>query len=169
MEKRYNRLSPAIRASAIGKNLEQFIAYNKVGAVGTDAIDFSQPDTTGVPVSLSSFRGKYVLVDFWASWCGPCRMENPNLVEAYHRFKNKNFTVLGVSLDIKKENWQRAIADDKLSWTHISDLKRWESVVVPMYKIQGIPFNVLVDPEGKVIAENLRGSFLQQKLEQVLN
>ncbi len=137
--------------------------------VGKPAPEISLPDTEGKTVSLSSFRGKYVLVDFWASWCGPCRMENPNVVEAFHRFKNKNFTVLGVSLDFKKENWQRAIADDKLSWTHISDLKRWESVVVPVYKIQGIPFNVLVDPEGKVIAENLRGSFLQQKLEQVLN
>lgn len=139
--------------------------------VGRQAPEISMPDTDGKTVSLSSFRGKYVLVDFWASWCGPCRMENPNVVDAYNQFKNKNFTILGVSLDRpgQKDRWLQAIKDDNLTWTHISDLKFWQSEVVPVYKIQSIPFNVLVDPNGNVIAENLRGSALGQKLEQVLN
>ena len=137
--------------------------------VGKLAPEISLPDTEGRTVTLSSYRGKYVLVDFWASWCRPCRMENPNVVEAYNQFRNKNFTILGVSLDREKAAWQKAIVDDNLNWTHISDLKYWQSVVVPVYQVGGIPFNVLVDPDGKVIAENLRGSALEQKLQEVLN
>ena len=139
--------------------------------VGKQAPEISLPDTEGRTVTLSSFRGKYVLVDFWASWCGPCRRENPNVVDAYNRFRNKNFTILGVSLDRpgQKDAWLKAIVDDKLNWTHISDLKFWQSEVVPVYQVGSIPFNVLVDPEGRIVAENLRGSALGQKLEQVLN
>jgi peroxiredoxin len=141
----------------------------KLKWVGKQAPEISLPDTEGRTVKLSSFRGKYVLVDFWASWCGPCRKENPNVVQAYNQFKNKNFTILGVSLDRQKEPWEKAIVDDNLNWTHISDLKYWQSEVVPIYQVEGIPFNVLVDPDGKVIAENLRGNALEQKLHQVLN
>jgi len=139
--------------------------------VGKQAPEISLPDTQGREVTLSSFRGKYVLVDFWASWCGPCRRENPNVVEAFNKFKSKNFTILGVSLDRpgQKDNWLKAIKDDNLTWTHISDLKFWQSEVVPLYNVQSIPFNVLVDPQGKVIAENLRGDALGQTLQQVLN
>jgi peroxiredoxin len=132
------------------------------------APEIALPDLNGKTVSLSSFKGKYVLVDFWASWCGPCRAENPNVVEAYNKFKDKNFTILGVSLDQDKAAWQQAIAKDNLTWTHISDLKQWESTVVPAYGIEGIPFNVLLDPDGKIIASNLRGGALESKLAEVL-
>ena len=132
------------------------------------APDFTLNDVNGKPVSLSSFKGKYVLVDFWASWCGPCRVENPNVVAAYQQFKNKNFTILGVSLDDNKGKWIEAIREDRLTWTHVSDLKQWRSMVVPMYNIEGIPYNVLLDPQGIVIAERLTGAALEQKLAEIL-
>jgi peroxiredoxin len=136
--------------------------------VGDMAPELTMNDINDKPFSLSQLRGKYVLIDFWASWCGPCRGENPNLVAAYNQFKNKNFTVLGVSLDENKQAWMDAIKEDKLTWQQISDLKKWSSAAVPLYGLDGIPYNVLIDPEGKIIATDLRENALQIKLAEVL-
>ena len=136
--------------------------------VGKRAPDFSLPDPNGKMWSISSFKGKYVLVDFWASWCRPCRMENPNVVNAFNQYKGKNFTILGVSLDKTKEDWLQAIKEDQLAWTHISDLKFWSSKAVEVFQFDGIPYNILIDPSGIVIAESLRGEDLENKLKEVL-
>ena len=136
--------------------------------VGSQAPDFSMADASGKQIALSSFKGKYVLIDFWASWCGPCRGENPNVVANYNKFKNKNFTILGVSLDEDKTKWLEAIKKDNLNWAHVSDLKGWNSASVPLFGFDGIPYNVLIDPTGKIIATELRGEELGKKLAEIL-
>lgn len=158
---------PAIlRESATGKKLAAIIETGKKTQTGVMAMDFTQPDTTGKAVSLSDYRGKYVLVDFWASWCKPCRAENPNLLLAYNKYKSKNFTILGVSLDEDKSRraWLGAVKKDSLPWTQVSDLKGFQSKAAVMYGVSAIPTNFLVDPSGKIIARNLRGEDLEKKL-----
>lgn len=167
----YASLSPSIKESESGKKFGEQLAKMKSVAIGAIAPDFAMADTSGKMVKLSSFKGKYLLVDLWASWCGPCRGENPNVVRTFNKYKDRNFTVLGVSLDRPdaKDKWIKAIKDDGLTWTHVSDLKFWNNEVAQMYGVQAIPQNFLLDPNGKVIAKNLRGDALDAKLAEVLS
>lgn len=162
----YESLSPAIKASEGGKAFGDMLPKLKAVALGATAPEFAEADTAGKVVSLSSFRGKYVLIDFWASWCGPCRAENPNVVKAYNQYKGKNFTIVGVSLDRPnaRENWLKAIHKDGLAWTQLSDLKFWDSKAAGMYGVRAIPQNFLIDPNGKIVGKNLRGDDLNDKL-----
>jgi peroxiredoxin len=151
------------------QDFKELIEIAKKTGIGKFAMDFTQNDTLGMPVSLSSLKGKYVLVDFWASWCGPCRAENPNVVKVFNQYKDRGFTVLGVSLDRPnaKDKWLKAIHDDGLAWTHVSDLKYWDNEVAKQYGIKAIPQNLLLDPQGKIIAKNIRGEELGEKLSTV--
>lgn len=168
LEKMYNSLGAQARNSKFGKEINQKLEIENKTAIGRVAPDFSQADTLGRSVALKSFRGKYVLVDFWASWCVPCRQENPNVVKAYDQYKSKNFDIMGVSLDGKKENWIKAIKQDGLMWTHVSDLQDWKNEAAKIYGVNSIPSNFLIDPKGIIIAKNLDGEKLQAKLAEVL-
>lgn len=168
MEELYNTLQPQVKYSDLGNYITKLITESKINPIGSLVADFSQTDTAGVPVNISAFKGKYVLVDFWASWCRPCRQENPNVVAAYQQFKNKNFTVLGVSLDQNKKAWLDAIKMDSLTWSHISDLKGWGNQVAAIFQVSAIPQNLLLDPEGRIIAKNLRGGVLLGRLNALL-
>jgi len=162
----FKTLPAAVRNTASGKEMSDKINTAKKTSIGQMAIEFTQNDTLGKPVKLSSFRGKYLLIDFWASWCRPCRLENPNLVGVFNKYKDKGFQVLSVSLDRPgtKDKWLKAIHDDGLHWWHVSDLKFWDNEVARQYGIEAIPQNLLLDPSGKIIAKNLRGEDLGRKL-----
>ncbi|QNK64805.1 AhpC/TSA family protein [Pedobacter sp. PAMC26386] len=163
----FKGLDPSIQKSILGKKLNEMIAIKKKTSVGKAVMEFTQPDTSGNLVSISSFKGKYVLLDFWASWCGPCRGENPNVLKAYNQFKDKGFTVFSVSIDENKEKWLKAIKEDHLPWTQASDLKK-KNQAAEQFGIHAIPSNFLLDPTGNIIAVNLRGDALLKKLQEVI-
>lgn len=167
-EKLYKLLPPPVQSSGLGQYVNQQIQESKINPIGSVIQDFSQKDTSGKLINVSAFRGKYVLLDFWASWCRPCRMENPNVVAAYNKFHDKNFTILSISLDQAKPAWLNAIQMDGLTWSHVSDLKGWNNEVAGLFQIKSIPQNLLIDPDGKIIAKNLRGTVLDNKLNEIL-
>jgi peroxiredoxin len=164
--------------SAVSINFDQSIYYKIIQnyvsilqqtAIGSEALDFTQLTPEGNSVSLSDFRGKYVLIDFWASWCGPCRKENPNVVNVYNKYHNDGFEVLGVSLDQNKENWLKAIESDGLVWTQVSDLKGWSNEVANQYGIKSIPSSLLIDPNGIIIGKNLNGAELEFAIKEIFS
>lgn len=160
-------LDPSLQRSVMGKSLQKMIATKKRTSIGSEIMEFSQPDVSGKPISMSSFRGKFVLLDFWSSWCAPCRAENPNVLKAYNEFKDKGFTVFAVSVDNDRENWLKAVKEDQLPWTQASDLKQ-KNEAAELFGIDGIPASFLIDPNGKIVAVNLRGDDLVKKLKELI-
>ena len=169
LDKVVGALDKSILNTKYGKLAQEKLLKIKGSSVGYPAFNFTQNDANGNPVKLSDFKGKYVLVDFWASWCGPCRAENPNVVSAYNKYKDKGFTVLGVSFDQNKDRWLQAVKADNLTWAHVSDLKGWGNEVGKIFGISSIPQNLLIDKDGKIIAKNLRGEALEEKLAEIFN
>jgi thiol-disulfide isomerase/thioredoxin len=168
LEPVYDLFTPEIKRSKIGEAIQKMITVYRTVAVGKTAPEFVQITPEGKEMPLTATRGKYVLVDFWASWCGPCRRENPNIVNIYNRYKDRDFTVFGVSYDSKKDRWEKAIKDDSLTWAHVSDLKGWKNGTSELYGIKAIPSNLILDKDGVIIAKNLFGRRLAAKVEEIM-
>jgi peroxiredoxin len=166
--KMYALLSPRIKSGSEGKRITNRLAILKRSAIGEKLMNFTEKDDNGKPVSFSAFKGKYVLVDFWASWCYPCREEIPNVIQAYNTFKDHNFTVVSISLDEDSKRWLNAIAVHKMPWTQLSNLKGWNDELPVYYGIKGIPYTLLIDPQGNIIAKDLRGKMLIERLTKIL-
>jgi len=160
-------MDKSVQSSSLGQEIAVRIKTLSSITTGKQAPAFTQKNVQDQPVSLSSYAGKYVLLEFWASWCGPCRAENPNLRKDYQQYHQKGFEVLAVSLDHVKENWEKAIAQDSLPWMHVSDLKGWKNEVGQLYGVNAVPANFLIDPSGKIVAQNLRGEALNKKLAEI--
>ena len=165
---KFNTLGENAKATEPGKTIADRIQKLSAVAVGQVAPDFTLNTPDGKPLSMHSIKGKVKVIDFWASWCPPCRRENPNVVKAFNEYKDKNFTIVGISLDKDKSKWMKAIADDNLAWTHLSDLKYWDSEIPALYGVRGIPANVLLDPDGVIVAKNITGEDLHKKLKEVI-
>lgn len=162
-------LNKDLRKKDMAKELEQRIAAERLTAIGKPAPAFTQDDVNGKPLSLADLKGKVVLLDFWASWCSPCRAENPNMLKQYKIYKDKGFEILSVSLDAKKNDWIKAIEEDGLPWLHVSDLKGWNNAAGRLYGVRGVPACYLIDRDGKIIADNVRGEKLNEKLAEIFN
>lgn len=169
IEPLYRGLNTRIKNLPAGIKFRRQMESMKNIRVGAEMPDFSASDTSGHPITLKQFRGKYVLLDFWAAWCMPCRKLNPELVQVYHQFKDKQFIILGVSLDKERRFWVAAIKKDKLPWLQVSDLKQWNSAIAQLYGVQAIPQNFLIGPDGKLVVKNLRGKALEDRLSVLLN